>query len=476
MSESQKKAGSLPILEAVPPYYFRHGQSVPRNTARGALTEGKAIGPAFTVLLHEARTVQYIMLRTWISKTRSLDFDTPSLHGFSNEQHGTVGYALDELVEDFFDGDSANILKLERLGVTLRRACGLRWVATVPRSCTDEEAASGCDGCGARALSIKEAAQVDGVLNMRKAKRMGTELLVAESWEWCRREFCRTPTKDEVRKFRVDRLGLPDLTDAQTIKHYKKNPLPAWYQNGVVRERFEASGPDDARYPSNTLAAVEVVPIDPETWYAQWADEFTAEVGVCCERFEKNHELPHELARFIDAVKSFQIGETEAGTFVEQLKGKAKGRWILEVMQTGRARLAQQLSSLLHTEEHTTTTAPPSRSTKPRPDLKRVALFRALRYEVGDHTAEVTIGNAAQIATEEAQSFSRSGGKELIAHFRRYAWGANKIQERTQDGRRGDVVKRYDTVIAMLEKWPIALNLAQRERITARNHSKHSED
>jgi|GEM_PF-5704650 hypothetical protein len=473
MSGAQKKAWPPHHAEEVPPYYFRQRHSVASAPERGAITQGKDIGPAFTVLLDEARAVQYIMLRTWISKTRSLNFDTSLLQGFSTEQHGTVGHQLDELVAKFFEGDSTNIRKLEHLGATLRRVCGLRWEATVPRTCTDEEAASGCHGCGARAQSIAEATQVDGVVNERKAKSMKADMLVAESWEWCQRVLRCTPTKDEVRKFRVDRLWLPDLTDAQTIKHYRKNPLPAWYRNGVVYERFEASGPDDARYPPSTIAAVQVlVPHDIETWYARWADEFTAEVGACRERFVNNPELPPELARLIDAVKSFQFGETEARALVGQLKDTATGKHILERMQTGRARLARQLSPFLQAGGNATTTAPATRSTKPRPDLKRVALFHALRCDIGDHAAEITRENASHIAAEEAGSYSKSGGKELLGHFHRYAWGTNKYQERTQDGRPADVVKRYHAVIAMLkEHWPDAVPIALGQRTAAQNHS-----
>ena len=72
-----------------------------------------------------------------------------------------------------------------------------------------------------------------------------------------------------------------------------------------------------------------------------------------------------------------------------------------------------------------------------------------------------------------------SSGKELLTHFQRYACGepGNKRIERTKEGaRRGDVLKRLNTVINKLEDYPQARAMAEEERKAVRDRSNEGED
>ena len=133
--------------------------------------------------------------------------------------------------------------------------------------------------------------------------------------------------------------------------------------------------------------------------------------------------------------------------------------------------------AMISAANNSTTTAT-AKAPKPngRPDLKTIALFRALRYVTGDGAADITQANAQQVAAEAGLT-AKSSGKELRAHFHRYALAMNKVSERTKDSKRpGDIEKRYDAAIAMLGPWPAALALAESERIIVRTRSQGVED
>ncbi len=117
-------------------------------------------------------------------------------------------------------------------------------------------------------------------------------------------------------------------------------------------------------------------------------------------------------------------------------------------------------------------------TTKTWADLKSLALFHAFRYEAGEAAADITTENAARLA--KGSGFCKpSSGKELKGHFDRYAWGKpeGRRRERTQDGKRpGDVLKRFDAVIAKLAPHAEALALAKEERKIVRSRSNANED
>jgi hypothetical protein len=112
------------------------------------------------------------------------------------------------------------------------------------------------------------------------------------------------------------------------------------------------------------------------------------------------------------------------------------------------------------------------------PDLKSLALFHAYRVEGADTSADINPSNAQQVA-QAAGFTAKSSGKELLAHFRRYAWGEpeNKRIERTKEGKRpGDVAKRFHAVLPRLDAYPQGLAVAQAEHPIVRTRSNGSED
>lgn len=118
------------------------------------------------------------------------------------------------------------------------------------------------------------------------------------------------------------------------------------------------------------------------------------------------------------------------------------------------------------------------KAAKAWPDLKSLALFHAFRCEADEGSADITNENASEIANG-AGFTKQSSGKELKGHFTKYAWGTpeSKQRERTKEGKRpGDVLKRFDTVIAKLAPYTEALALAEEERKIVRNRSNANED
>ena len=123
----------------------------------------------------------------------------------------------------------------------------------------------------------------------------------------------------------------------------------------------------------------------------------------------------------------------------------------------------------------TTTTTKP-KPAKEWPDLKCLALFHAYRHEAKDPSAEITKENREQVALAAGKT-AKSSGKELLTYFQRYAYGRNRFNERTKEGkRRGDVLKRLNTVIKKLEDYPEARTIAEEERKAVRDRSNEGED
>ena len=168
--------------------------------------------------------------------------------------------------------------------------------------------------------------------------------------------------------------------------------------------------------------------------------------------------------------------------FLEQVPRAPRG--LAERIAKGEVRptvpdaLKAEVSAWLAERRKALTTATKAEDPSKWPDLKSLALFYAFRCEADETSADITKENASEIA-KGAGFTKQSSGKELKTHFGKYAWGTpeNKRRERTKEGKRpGDVLKRFDTVIAKLAPHAEALALAQEERKIVRNRSNANED
>ena len=214
--------------------------------------------------------------------------------------------------------------------------------------------------------------------------------------------------------------------------------------------------------------------VPPSDRYDQWIEAFVTKVDKQLVQFKEHGDLPNELGQLIASLRDFEIGSGPAASFVKALRETGIADPIMDMVNGGKRRLLMRL------EKKKSNLIPSATAKAPKPngwpDLKTIALFRALRFETGDRTADLTQANAQQVAIEAGRT-AKSSGKELRQHFHRYASAKNRVVERTGDSKRpGDIEKRYEAVIAMLGSWPAALALAQSERIIVRNRSQGIED
>ncbi len=446
-AQVKKPLGETAESDFIPPLYFKHhGKPADPDPPRGSVTEGLGIIPAFSALVQEGKVVQYMLLRAAVQVGPKINLGHDLWKGFLTEQLGIIGKGCNPLT-------IAQGMRDNHHGQTLNRSCRERvWEAAVPRLCTDEEIAKGCRDCGSRI-------DADGAT------------LVDDSNRWYKVRF-HYEQGPGVQKFRAEEFGLPDLPDDELVQYFTTHPLPAWYRSGINFDIHTATGPDDERFPPTTIKAVFRYTQDPgmEARYACWAEEFIAEVQVCVERFRGSDELPHELARLIAELQAFNIGDGEAKNCITALRSTTAGANALNIVQAGKDRL------LLRLEKVATTATTKPKPVKEWPNLKCLALFHAYRYEAKDPSAEITKENCEQVALAAGKT-AKSSGKELLTYFHRYAYGRNRFNERTKEGkRRGDVLNRLNTVIKKLEDYPEARTIAEEERKAVRDRSNEGED
>ena len=102
----------------------------------------------------------------------------------------------------------------------------------------------------------------------------------------------------------------------------------------------------------------------------------------------------------------------------------------------------------------------PTLASMPWRDLKTLALFHALRFEGRDASADITDGNAREIA-KNAGFDKGSSGKELKSRYTLYTMGPNRLNERIGDGKPYTVKRRYTRVLEMLKDQSGAIEVAQ---------------
>jgi len=324
---------------SIPPVYSMRPAGAPPDPkpdpARGALTEGMDIVPAFNELILEGKAAQYMLLdraRMGIQHhypiIRDKERQRPSPALLLTERDGMLGYDPNR------DRLPAERKKPDRYGATYHRATRtLKWTATIHRLATNEELANRVRDLGER-------------------RGATAQHLLDDTLKWCKtrqQDPNFMPTAEELRRYRVDMYGLPDKTDKELLKHYLNRPLPLWYTRGVSWDVYPATGPDDARYPVGTIdgafVATDHKATDHEIW-TRWFDEFAAEVEVCVERFKAHNELPDELARLIDNLRAFEIGQGEAAPFIADLLNTGAGKRIMDMMNDGKTRLLRRLEQV----------------------------------------------------------------------------------------------------------------------------------
>lgn len=222
--------------------------------------------------------------------------------------------------------------------------------------------------------------------------------------------------------------------------------------------------------------------------WERWAKGFAEEVRAAFVAHGQGEQAAKEVGRLASGIAQLSIGNAERTAYEARLELARqdlsnRGQYAapgdiaamfqghIEGFNTWRARLVERVGAVVAT---TTTTKP--KPAKEWPNLKCLALFHAYRYEAGDPSAEITKENCELVAFAAGKT-AKSSGKELLTYFGRYAYGMNRFNERTKEGkRRGDVLKRLNTVIKKLEDYPEARTIAEEERKAVRDRSNEGED
>ena len=317
----------------IPPYFYdsqQYQERVNPDPPRGSITEGKDIMPAFSALIREGKAAQYIMLENAIRTQRHFPTDNGILSGLRDERMGSLGQpTLPAFPLNLFGGSAPENF----IGQTLNRVCRkLEWVAIIPRLCTDEEIAA---QWGWHVLDFDGSAQT-----LVKFTRDCCEIFDIEQ------------TDKDLQAERAYCFDLPEMTDNELLEHFRNNPLPEWYQRGIITDQHQATGPKDDRFPAITITSMfrSIKIADTEENYTRWTNEFAAEVELGIERFKKQDELPRELTRLIDALRTFEVGTAEGAELIAELLTKSIGQNILGTLNEGKARLLRRLEEIA--EEH----------------------------------------------------------------------------------------------------------------------------
>lgn len=131
------------------------------------------------------------------------------------------------------------------------------------------------------------------------------------------------------------------------------------YSENIQYKRSEihlASGPEDERFPdafptTDTIASTQFPTLNipersDEERYTRWIEEYTAEVEAGIDRFKEESELPNELNRLIDALRTFEVGTAEGAQWMEHMRNMGKGQTILATMKDGKNRLLRRVSEI----------------------------------------------------------------------------------------------------------------------------------
>lgn len=292
----------------------------PPDPQLGAITDGRDITAAFTELIREGKSCAYALLQ------RATQQAFPYVWTGENWGAPWKSFAREwDVLTVSFKGDGGGSLYT----ATFKRALRA-WVAVVRRPYTDDEARA-------------------NQLRFGDKPKTPVDLLKYTSLEYehqCKKQGIEDPQGEGLRKFRVEHFALPDMADAQLLKHFENQPLPRWFRNAVTCDQVLVDGPNATGLPQGTRIIPTSAEVSTDERHHRWIAEFAAEVEVCIERFKDRDELPHELGRLIAEVEAFDVGKGEARAFVEHLQSTAAGRDVLRKMADMKARLLQRLEEL----------------------------------------------------------------------------------------------------------------------------------
>jgi hypothetical protein len=311
---------------------LREGAGIPPpppDPPRGSLTEGRDIAPAFTELIREGKACAYRLMGI-TAYTMTGGKINAGEHLFLERDGLLNGYRRDGGA-DHYSGTMDRALRT--------------YTALVPRLLTDEEA-----------KAYEERDKEWG-----KVAEKSTDFLLKYTSDMyvrhCEEHGVVDPKKAGLRRFRVGHYALPDMTDIQLRKYYAAHPWPAWYRNGTIHEEQPANDRNAEGFPAGTKIIATSAQVFAEERIGRWAIEFAAEVEVCVERFADCDELPKELNRLIETLRSFEVGAGEAKAYVENLRSTGIGQEVIAMMQHGKNRLLQRLEEIA--KEHATETINP---------------------------------------------------------------------------------------------------------------------
>lgn len=296
----------------------------PKDPPRGSLTEGRDISAAFTELIREHMACTFMLFGRAVHQRFGMEASRGHWRNmwlaFEREHKG--------LIASFRPDGGGNVYE-----ATLQRALRT-WTAVVPRIMTDEEA---------RKWEERDRSFGD----YREKTPEGLLATIAHEYQiHCIREGIKDPTGKGLRKFRAQHYDVPDATDAQLRKHFEGNPLPAWYRIGVTHDQYIVEGPDIEGLPYASKVIATSAKVSTEERHRLWIAEFAAEVELCVERFADSTELPREMARLIDAIRSFEVATGEARLFVEHLRTTGIGSDVLTTMRHSKDRLLHKLDEI----------------------------------------------------------------------------------------------------------------------------------
>ncbi len=195
----------------------------------------------------------------------------------------------------------------------------------------------------------------------------------------------------------------------------------------IGTELHLASGPDDERFraafPAVEYAidqairtSLKLPEVTDEERYTRWIEEFTAEVEVCIERFKDHKDLPHQQARLIERLRTFEIGSNEGRDYIAAMRATSTGEPVLNTLNDCKAELLRRLEQMVVKPTATAT----SKLTHP-PPVNVIARFCWCMEKTGDKRYLILQRSDAIRIADEFGSSGRSPAQRLKEEANRIA-------------------------------------------------------
>ena len=342
------------------------------------------ITEAFTELEREGKVCAYVLFeRAVLQRVGILTMNATHVRNLwqsvTREREG---------LERGYKGDHARVTYGQTVTRSLRK-----WVAVVERVLSDAEG----DAHRAKEREWGEAVPeptTEGLLKYAADRYQVT----------CKRAGVEQTAKG-LREYRVERFGMPDMTDAQLRLYYVQHTLPGWFRNGTRAEQFTATGPTDPAFPPPAEIIPSTADVTTDERHRRWIADYTNEVRYCADKFADSPALPIELTRLAESLGAFEVGKGEGEILVNYLRTIGAGSDALGSLEHCRTLLVASLKEVC---EHYTADQPAlneSRMEWQGSQTDLCELFRVL------HDKGYLVGQRSKMARAMAAAFVKHDGK-----------------------------------------------------------------